>query len=234
MNSATIKDRIERLGYVNWKKCSWLQPKNLKKQSETQAQKLRDSLLGEGVASPLLVWVSKKDKKIYILDAHQRHKALIELEESGAKVPIELPAAFIKCDNKKDAKKLLLIYNSHYAEIQEDVLQEWMSDIKLDNLNIDIPGIDIDSLFKDSSTKETMNLSLIEKYMVPPFSVLDTRQGYWQDRKRAWIALGIKSELGRGQNLMGYSGRVSLKRAGTGAIPSNQVTILKKRGEYRK
>jgi hypothetical protein len=35
---------------------------------------------------------------------------------------------------------------------------------------------------------------------VPPFSVLDARQGYWQDRKRAWIALGIKSELGRGEN----------------------------------
>ena len=41
--------------------------------------------------------------------------------------------------------------------------------------------------------------------MVPPFSVLDARQGYWQDRKRAWIAVGIKSELGRGGegNLLG-------------------------------
>lgn len=24
------------------------------------------------------------------------------------------------------------------------------------------------------------------KFGVPPFSILDTRQGYWQDRKRAW------------------------------------------------
>ena len=39
---------------------------------------------------------------------------------------------------------------------------------------------------------------LNELFLVPPFSVLDTRQGYWQERKRAWLALGIKSELGRG------------------------------------
>lgn len=40
--------------------------------------------------------------------------------------------------------------------------------------------------------------TLVERFGVPPFSVLDARQGYWQDRKRAWLALGIESELGRG------------------------------------
>jgi hypothetical protein len=40
--------------------------------------------------------------------------------------------------------------------------------------------------------------SLLDKYQVPPFSVLDTRQGYWQEARRAWLALGIRSELGRG------------------------------------
>lgn len=39
--------------------------------------------------------------------------------------------------------------------------------------------------------------SLVERFGVPPFSVLDARQGYWQARKRAWIALGIESEIGR-------------------------------------
>lgn len=45
------------------------------------------------------------------------------------------------------------------------------------------------------------NLSLAQRFVVPPFSVLDARQGYWQDRKRAWISLGIKSELGRGEGV---------------------------------
>lgn len=40
--------------------------------------------------------------------------------------------------------------------------------------------------------------SLAERFIVPPFSVLDARQGYWQERKRAWLRLGIKGELGRG------------------------------------
>jgi len=44
----------------------------------------------------------------------------------------------------------------------------------------------------------TARQTLSERFIVPPFSVLDARQGYWQDRKRAWLALGIQSELGRG------------------------------------
>jgi hypothetical protein len=43
--------------------------------------------------------------------------------------------------------------------------------------------------------------SLSDRFLVPPFSVLDARQGYWQDRKREWLALGIQSELGRGDGI---------------------------------
>ncbi len=50
-----------------------------------------------------------------------------------------------------------------------------------------------------ASPKSTGAGSLAERFGVPPFSVLNAREGWWQDRKRAWIALGIKSELGRGE-----------------------------------
>lgn len=50
----------------------------------------------------------------------------------------------------------------------------------------------------DTIDASAAKLTLSERFLVPPFSVLDARQGYWQDRKRAWIALGIQSELGRG------------------------------------
>lgn len=46
---------------------------------------------------------------------------------------------------------------------------------------------------------------LAERFTLPPFSVLDARQGAWQDRKRAWLALGIQSELGRGNANLGMS-----------------------------
>jgi len=42
---------------------------------------------------------------------------------------------------------------------------------------------------------------LRDKFIEPPFSVLDTKGGRWQARKRAWLAKGIKSEVGRGTNL---------------------------------
>ena len=55
---------------------------------------------------------------------------------------------------------------------------------------------------------EKTNLLLRDKFIEPPFSVLDTKQGEWQDRKRAWGALGIKSEIGRDDSLT-YKGNVA-------------------------
>lgn len=38
---------------------------------------------------------------------------------------------------------------------------------------------------------------LRNKFIEPPFSVLDTKSGNWQKRKKQWKKLGIKSEIGR-------------------------------------
>lgn len=45
--------------------------------------------------------------------------------------------------------------------------------------------------------KHAARLSL--EWTYPPFSVLNARDGWWQERKREWLALGIQSELGRGE-----------------------------------
>ena len=41
------------------------------------------------------------------------------------------------------------------------------------------------------------NPLLRDKFIEPPFSVLDTKQGNWQRRKREWMRIGMKSEVGR-------------------------------------
>ena len=46
------------------------------------------------------------------------------------------------------------------------------------------------------ATEPKGNLS--DRFMIPPFTVLNAREGWWQNRKKAWLAIGIKSELGRG------------------------------------
>lgn len=45
--------------------------------------------------------------------------------------------------------------------------------------------------------------SLAEKFGVPPFNTLNARDGTWQARKRGWLALGIRSEIGRGDLVEG-------------------------------
>jgi len=46
-------------------------------------------------------------------------------------------------------------------------------------------------------TELIKDILLRDKFIEPPFSVLDTKTGSWQNRKRIWISKGLKSELGR-------------------------------------
>lgn len=65
----------------------------------------------------------------------------------------------------------------------------------------------LQALARDRSLPELppAGVPLSETFLVPPFSVLDARQGYWQERKREWLALGIRGELGRGEHLLHFS-----------------------------
>ena len=51
------------------------------------------------------------------------------------------------------------------------------------------------NLFGESESPKAKNL--IERFGENPFSILDTKSGRWQNRKRYWINLGIQSEVGR-------------------------------------
>jgi len=55
-----------------------------------------------------------------------------------------------------------------------------------------------------------------ERFCVPPFSILDTRQGDWIERRRAWVAMGLKGDDGRDGSLTfndpsGYQAKYSGK-----------------------
>jgi len=40
-------------------------------------------------------------------------------------------------------------------------------------------------------------VGLYDKFVMPPFSILDRRSGPWQERRRRWLKYGFRSELGR-------------------------------------
>ncbi|MFG3287277.1 hypothetical protein ACGF3G_00435 [Streptomyces sp. NPDC048179] len=67
---------------------------------------------------------------------------------------------------------------------------------------------DLDDLGDDSSgdgaadDEPAENPTLADRFLIPPFDVLDARQGWWRTRKRQWLSLGMRSEVGRGDNLV--------------------------------
>jgi DNA modification methylase len=60
-------------------------------------------------------------------------------------------------------------------------------------------GVD---LFGDPIRQTSLKGPLAERFTFAPFSVFDARSGPWQERKDAWISLGLKSEIGRGDDLI--------------------------------
>lgn len=64
-------------------------------------------------------------------------------------------------------------------------------------------GDDLDDLIRDLGSENPFDEDVREPGSVlthagaPPFTVLDARRGPWQDRKRQWRSLGLRSELGR-------------------------------------
>ena len=43
---------------------------------------------------------------------------------------------------------------------------------------------------------------MTQEFLVPPLSILDTTQGYWQQRKKLWKSIGLKSDEGREDKMM--------------------------------
>jgi hypothetical protein len=72
----------------------------------------------------------------------------------------------------------------------------------LDALNVDA-NLAATPTEPSASDQSPPSPTLAERFGIPPFSVLNAREGWWQDRKRAWIDLGIRSELGRGAPIGG-------------------------------
>jgi hypothetical protein len=140
----TVENKILKTELVDWKSLVPFQPDNFKKMTSEQRRKLKTSFLTNGFRAPFYVWES--NKKIYCLDGHTRLPILREIEEEGGQIPDLLPANFIACKNKAEAKKAVLIYNSHYASINRDSMLDFISDLNFEEVKteIDIPGLYLD------------------------------------------------------------------------------------------
>ena len=149
-----MNDRILKNEMVNWKELKLLQPSELKKMSGSQLSKMKESFKNNGFKSPFFVWENKKD--IWCLYGHTRIPILKMLEEEGEVIPPMLPATFIDCKDKKEAKKAILIYNSHYADIEPDILADFIADLNIDELlnEINIKELNLTDDFDEDEKPE--------------------------------------------------------------------------------
>lgn len=180
-------------------------PKNRNKHGQDQIDRLAELYKYHGIRHPIIV--SNRSK--CIVAGHGRKLAAIR---AGLK---EVPVVYQ--DFKND--------ESEYAFIQADNAIALWAELDMSGINSDIgdlgPDFDINMLgiqdfTLDVAEKDEIDSSkgsLSEKFGVPPFTVLDARQGYWLDRKREWLAFGIDSKAGR-EDVKAFNTKGSLQKDG--------------------
>ena len=151
------------------------------------------------------------DEEMIILGGNMRFAAC---KEAGLK-----EIYIIKANELTEQQKQQFVIkdNVSFGQWDWDALANEFDIQDLDTWGLDMPFVDVQSFAQPGSMQQDedtetlaeqeqqVHNSLSDKFIVPPFSVFDTKQGYWQTRKSEWKMLGIQSELGRGGNLLKYS-----------------------------
>lgn len=180
---------------IEKKKISDLKPApyNPRKSNEKQEANLKKSLEKFGVVEPIVF----NNRTGYIVGGHFRIR---ELKKLGYK---EVDCVIVDL-NEDDEKELNIRLNANTGEWDWEILAtEWDAN-ELSEWGLDMPADwGEDEVLEVGEEVKPKKLS--ERFIIPPFSVLNTKQGDWQQRKNYWLSLGIKSELGRGNNSLGLA-----------------------------
>lgn len=163
---------------------------NPRKISKKELQKLVESIKTYGLVQPIVV-----NKDYTIIGGHQRVEACRQLGMTDLDVYV--------LDLKPDDEKVLnLALNRISGDWDDAALYDLLNGLAEKN-RMALTGFDNRELEKLKWKQgNQINRKLIEDYIVPPFSIFDTKQGYWQKRKAEWnLQLGDGGE-GRAQDLM--------------------------------
>jgi DNA modification methylase len=173
--------------------------KNSRLHSPEQIAQVAASISEFGFTNPILV-----DSNDGIVAGHGRLSAARELGMEQVPVVVldhlseRQKRAYVIADNK-------LALNASW---DDRVLASELVELREDDFDLSLIGFSDDELADllsdmelggdgTAGADEPGHAKLSDKFGVPPFSVLNAREGWWQDRKRGWLELGIKSELGR-------------------------------------
>jgi hypothetical protein len=147
------------------------------------------------------------DENKIILGGNMRFKALKELRYK------EVPTSWVKSANdltEAQKKEFIIKDNVGFGSWDFDSLANDWDGVLLEEWGLDMPNWEMDDFEGMEDKKEgekNESKSLNSRFIVPPFSILDTRQGYWQNRKRYWKEL-INDNGESRENTLGNSGEV--------------------------
>jgi DNA modification methylase len=127
------------------------------------------------------------NKDMVILGGNMRFKAC---KEAGLK---EIPVIVADNLTEEQQREFLIKDNTSGGEWDFEMLANEWDNEQLEEWGLDITAFETDEVLE--AKEKTKKLS--DRFIIPPFSVLDTKQGAWQQRKNYWLSLGIKSEEGR-------------------------------------
>jgi hypothetical protein len=186
----------------------FLYPENPREIEKSQFEKLKKSITTNGFIDPLVVNrrsyadYKPEERKPTVVGGNMRWRAANEL---GLK---EVPVVWIDV-GRNEEKIINIALNRISGKWDIDKLEKMVYEISNKDLKLDLdltgledwelklynPGFDGE--VPDFNDGESARKSLVEKFGVPPFSVLDSTRDYWIRRKKEWLSLGMKSEIGR-------------------------------------
>lgn len=105
-----------------------------KELSKKNFEKLKNSISKNGFIQPFFIW--ENENKKYILDGHQRQKAIVDLYGD-----IFVSCIVIDAKNLQEAKKLVLFYSSQYGEFSKESFLDFGSDLQFPDIeDFSFPG----------------------------------------------------------------------------------------------
>lgn len=186
---------------------------NAKEHPKEQIEQIKESIIKFHNNDPIAI-----DENNVIIEGHGRYEALKELGYEQ----VECIRLSHLNDDQKKAYRLVHNKLTMNSDFNFDLLEEELKTIN----DIDMGFFDFDlSMFDEieKEIKEEANKKLTDEFLIPPTSVFDTRQGYWQERKRAWKDIGISSEVGRDEALLGSGLKQLADKLGSKTLTGTSV-----------